>query len=918
MDEPPTVTGATNPTVRENSTAVATYRASDPERVTRTFTWFLDGDDAGAFTISERGVLTFDPAPNFEARADRNRDNIYEVTVRANDGSKTGELDVEVTVEDVDEPPEISGTASFTISEAGSKFVGSYGATDPEGTDVSWETLAGPDARYFAFDELSGALSFKDTPDYEARTNKVYRVTVRASDEGNKVGNLPVTVVVTDVNEPPEITGPESITVNEGHTGIVATYAQRDPEGRATNWGAVGRATTLTGPDASLFEFDRWTGRFAFSEAPDYERGVARYQLTLNANDGSLNSTLDVTVTVTNLEEPGTLVLSSTQPHIGNLLTATLEDGDRVQAVAWTWERSRSRSSGWTEIGGVSAGGYYPVDDDGDHYLRVTADYTDGYGSGKRLQAVSSSTTQPDRATDTVPLFPGVVDDKEVREDARAGTSVGSPLRATDEDNDPLTYSLDVSGAGSDPPFVIDRRTGQIRVADGVKLDYETQRTYSVRATATDSFNAGATVSFSIVVTDVKEAPEAVDDAGTTDEDEPVLIDVRANDSDPDTDTFNLTVSVRSRPHDGTATVDPLSGKITYTAQADYYGADTFVYTVSDGVLTDEAVVSVTVRSLNDAPTFPATTAERSVSEKAQAGDPVGAPVTATDVDGDTLSYSLSGSFDFEIEEHTARLTVRDGAVLDSANQPIHTVIVTAEDGRGGRASIEVTITVTTGPVRPPVVTGGGGGGGGSSGPSPSKVDFEWTVTRDIEGSTVATTRPLAPGQTVRRCGSRTTRMAPATASTPTTSERANGARISSSSSTSATALPAASGRTARRRGSPTVARTASSPTTSPRVSASLSATSNSRRATATPGPSGPTTKPCSCWTAARMPSSPTISPPATSSLSTPSTTPTTTRAASGRTALPSGSPTTAPSGSSPTASRTGNSSATATRSSRS
>ena len=739
VDEPPTVTRATDLPVRENNTAVATYSASDPERATSTFTWSLTGNDAGAFTISERGALTFDPAPNFEAPTDSHPFNVYEVTIQATDESavdpnaRTGDLDVEVTVEDVDESPEISGTASFTIQEAGSRFVGSYRASDPEGTDVSWEVLAGPDARYFAFDDLSGALSFKDTPDYEARTNKVYRVTVRASDEGNKVGNLPVTVTLIEVDEPPIISGPESITVNEGHTGIVATYAQRDPEGRATNWGAVGRATTLTGPDAGRFEFDRWTGRFAFTEVPDYESGAARYRVTLNANDGSLNSTLDVTVTVTNLEEPGTLVLSSTQPHIGNLLTATLEDGDRVQAVAWTWERSRSRSSGWTEIGGASAGGYYPVDDDGDHYLRVTADYTDGYGSGKRLQAVSSSTTQPDRATDTVPLFPGIVDDKEVREDARAGTSVGSPLRATDEDNDPLTYSLDVSGAGSDPPFVIDRRTGQIRVADGVKLDYETQRTYSVRATATDSFNAATTVSFSIVVTDVKEAPEAVDDADTTDEDEPVLIDVRANDSDPDTDTFNLTVSVRSRPHDGTATVDPLSGKITYTAQADYYGADTFVYTVSDGVLTDEAVVSVTVRSLNDAPTFPATTAERSVSEKAQAGDPVGAPVTATDVDGDTLSYSLSGSFNFEIEEHTARLTVRDGAVLDSANQPIHTVIVTAEDGRGGRASIEVTITVTTGPVRPPVVTGGGGGGGGPSGPSPSKVDFEWTVTRDIE-----------------------------------------------------------------------------------------------------------------------------------------------------------------------------------------
>ena len=48
---------------------------------------------------------------------------------------------------------------------------------------------------------------------------------------------------------------------------------------------------------------------------------------------------------------------------------------------------------------------------------------------------------------------------------------------------------------------------------------------------------------------------------------------------------------------------------------------------------------------------------------------------------------------------------------------------------------VEVTITVTAGPVRPIIIItgGGGGGGGGPSGPSPSEVDFEWTVDRDIE-----------------------------------------------------------------------------------------------------------------------------------------------------------------------------------------
>ena len=43
---------------------------------------------------------------------------------------------------------------------------------------------------------------------------------------------------------------------------------------------------------------------------------------------------------------------------------------------------------------------------------------------------------------------------------------------------------------------------------------------------------------------------------------------------------------------------------------------------------------------------------------------------------------------------------------------------------------VEVTITVTAGP---PIIITGGGGGGGGGGPTPSEVDFEWTVDRDIE-----------------------------------------------------------------------------------------------------------------------------------------------------------------------------------------
>ncbi len=108
--------------------------------------------------------------------------------------------------------------------------------------------------------------------------------------------------------------------------------------------------------------------------------------------------------------------------------------------------------------------------------------------------------------------------------------------------------------------------------------------------------------------------------------------------------------------------------------------------------------------------------------------------MTATDVDeNDTLTYSLTGgSGAFEIDQASGQIMVTSGTTFVIATKPTYTVTVTATDEDGERVDIKVTITVTAGPVRPPIIiTGGGGGGGG--GPSPSTIDFEWTVKQDIE-----------------------------------------------------------------------------------------------------------------------------------------------------------------------------------------
>ena len=743
VEEPPEVTGTETLTVKENTTAVATYRASDPEGVTSTFAWSLGGDDSGDFAISSGGALRFSPAPDFEAHGDLDRNGVYEVTVQATDeaatdaDARTGELAVRVTVEDVDEPPEISGTASYRINENGPTFVGSYTATDPEGSDVTWESLAGSDAGHFQFTESGGslALNFKASPDYEARSDDTYEVQVRASDEGGKIGGLLVTVTVVDQNEPPEISGPETIDVNEGHTGTLGTFTKRDPEGQATNWGAAGGSEALTGADAAEFAFNQATGALTFVDPPDFETGQAQYSVTVNANDGVSSDAYAVTVNVANVEESGSLSLGAQRGVLNVPLVATLTDPDGIVSEEWQWQRSASRGGPWTDIDGATLSSYTPVAPDRDEYLRATVTYEDGFDAGNPANAVTEFTTANQRGSNTAPALPASVDDIAIPEDSRPGRSVGAPVRATDNENDPLVYTL--SGASE---FVIGRTTGQIAVAADATFDFDTPPTsYTVTVTADDGFGGQDTVDVTINLENVNEPPVAVDDAPAGfNEDTSTTIDVLDNDSDPEDEASDLTVSIQRRPSNGSVAVNaPVNPgerpTVTYTPRANYHGSDSFTYRLRDtgNLNSSVATVALTIDAVNDAPVFAEATAERSVSEVAEAGEELGAPLTATDIDGDLLTYSLSGgSGNFDIDEHSGQISVAGGAALNAGTQPEVVVTVTASDPDGLTADIEVTITVTARPVTPFIFIPGLGG---PTGPEPSELEFEWNVTRDIE-----------------------------------------------------------------------------------------------------------------------------------------------------------------------------------------
>ena len=210
-----------------------------------------------------------------------------------------------------------------------------------------------------------------------------------------------MTITVTNVEEDPEVTGDASPAYDENAAIAVATYIGADDED-GVDMPVTFVTFSLEGTDAGKFGIsntDADRGRLAFKTSPDFEaRGDANrdnaYQVTVVVTD-SKNQTdrLDVTVTITNVEEAGIVTLSSVQPRIGVPLTATLTDPDGTPTdVKWQWATSVTPSGAWVNIEDATSATYTPstkVPTDANKYLRATASYTDPQASGKEMSAIS-------------------------------------------------------------------------------------------------------------------------------------------------------------------------------------------------------------------------------------------------------------------------------------------------------------------------------------------------------------------------------------------------------------------------------------------------------------------------------------------------------------------------------------------------
>ncbi|WP_159675646.1 Ig-like domain-containing protein, partial [Andreprevotia sp. IGB-42] len=267
--------------------------------------------------------------------------------------------------------------------------------------------------------------------------------------------------------------------------------------------------------------------------------------------------------------------------------------------------------------------------------------------------------------------------------------SVTVAVRGNDTDPD-AGDTLTVSGVtqGANGSVVVDIATGNPIYTPNAGYTGSDQFTYTI----SDGHGGTATATVNVTVNalpPVNTAPTALDDSTSLTQDTSVTIAVRGNDTDADGDT--LTVSTVTQGANGSVVIDAVTGNPVYTPNAGYTGNDQFTYTVSDGHGgTATATVSVTVNAV-----VPGNVAPVGISESVTTAEdkPISGTLTATDADGDALSFTKATD------------PAHGNVTVDAAGNWTYTpasnyngadsFTVTVSDGKGGSDTITVSVGVT-------------------------------------------------------------------------------------------------------------------------------------------------------------------------------------------------------------------------------
>ena len=394
-----TLSGSTSVSVDEGDTDVLGTYTLTGGPAAYTYVRSLEGDDAGQFTLNAIGTtgvleLSFSSAPDYEAPADADGDNAYEVTVKATAGGEETMVAVTITVANAEEAGTV--TLAPTRPSVGTAIMATLEDPDMVMEDTVMWQWASADAMDGDFTNIDDATMYTYTP-VEGDAGMYLKAMASYTDGyGTDSAEMVTETAVAQL----AVNGEPAVELLEGVTSV-GTYEAS---------GADNVAWSLTGDDAGDFSING--GQLTFGTAPDFENpadadmdNVYMVTVVATATVGTLMASQPVMVTVTDMDEGGMVTVMPMSAMVGTVLTATLEDEDSgVANTTWQWFRNDAMDGTFTVIADATSASYTAADADASMYLRAVATYDDVHGTGKMVDSeavmVMAADDQPQAVQD--------------------------------------------------------------------------------------------------------------------------------------------------------------------------------------------------------------------------------------------------------------------------------------------------------------------------------------------------------------------------------------------------------------------------------------------------------------------------------------------------------------------------------------
>jgi VCBS repeat-containing protein len=706
----------------------------------------------GTVALNSDGTITFTPDSNFFGTAS--------FGYTATDGiAVSNGATVQIAVVPVNDPPTMVRPAGYTYTEDATLSLSGISVADIDSAALSVSlTLSSPMAG-----QLNTATAGSVTSTYDSASG-VWTASGATASVNALLNGLIFTpasnfnssfAIVTSVSDgvAPAVTGSLSmagIPVNDlpvilsngggaaaaasvaENTTAVTTVIATDPDaGTTLVYGIAG------GADSGKFTINAATGILSFVSAPNFEApgdaGLDNvYDVTVQASDGQGGiRTQTIAVTVTNVNEAPVI----TSLGAGATASISVAEGASTVTTVTSTDPDAGATKTFSISGGADAGKFVigastgvlsfaappnfevPTDAGGNNVYDVDVRVSDGSLADTQSIAVSVTNVNEPAVFTSSPNI-------NVAENQTAVTTV----QAVDPDAG-TTLSFSIAGGLDAGKFNINAATGVLSFITAPNYeapdDVGGNRIYNLNVQASDGNGGVTTQAISVNITNVNEAPVITSNGGgdaatiSLTEGATTVTTITSTDQDAGaTRSFALSGADAAK-----FSINASTGVLSFVAAPDFENpgdaGGNNVYdvnvVVSDGSLSDSQSLAITVLNGPDAPIINSNGGGTSAVIALPENSTTVTTVSATDPDGSTVTYAISGGVDaskFTIDAATGALSFIAApnfeAPADFGSNNIYDVIVSASDGvLIDTQALSVSITNVN---EAPVITSNGGG----------------------------------------------------------------------------------------------------------------------------------------------------------------------------------------------------------------